>query len=104
MRRVLHGDVVAAARVLLATAPERRPGLLGRMLREADAADAHRRATGRAHPVWGTGSLMSAALARTRAPEPYLDDPDYAGCMAQVFEALVARAQNASARTEAPGR
>ena len=84
--------------------PAARAGLLVRLFTEAETADAHRCATGCAHPDFGTGSLMSAALARTRAPEPYLDDPDYAGCMAQVFEALVARAQNASARTEAPGR
>lgn len=93
MRPVLHGDVVSAARVLLAAGPDRRANLLARMLSEADAADAHRLRTGKAHPVWGTGSLMSAALTRARAKEPYLDDPDYAGCFAMVFDALVARAR-----------
>ncbi len=92
MRRVLHGDVVAAARALLATSPAQRADLMTRMLAEAEAADAHRQRTGRAHPVWGTGSLMSAALSRPCAREPYLDDPDYAACLLQVFEALVARA------------
>jgi len=93
MRPVLYGDVTAAARAMLAAEPVARRRLLLRMLAEAEAADAHRRETGRVHPLWGTGSLMSAALAYPVAPEPCLDDRDYAGCMAQVFEALVARAR-----------
>ncbi len=92
MRRVLYGDVRAAARALLAVPQEARGPLLTRLFAEADAADAHRLATGQAHPLFGTGSLMSAALARAVAREPYLDDPAYAACMAEVFEALVARA------------
>jgi len=92
VRRVLHGDVRAAARALLAVAPEARDGLLLRLFAEAEAADAHRLATGRAHPLFGTGSLMSAALGHRVAREPYLDDPAYADCMARVFDALVARA------------
>ncbi|HCQ66326.1 MAG TPA: hypothetical protein DIU07_14765 [Rhodobacteraceae bacterium] len=92
MRRVLYGDVRAAARALLAVPQEGRGPLLVRLFTEAETADAHRLATGRAHPHFGTGSLMSAALAHAVAREPYLDDPGYAGCMGQVFEALVARA------------
>lgn len=92
MRRVLHGDVVAAARALLAAPPARRAALIARLIDEAEAADAHRRRTGRAHPVFGTGSLMSAALSRPCASEPYLDEPDYAACMVQVLEALISRA------------
>jgi len=91
LRPVLHGDVVAAGRALLAVPAAARPGLLARMLREADLADEHRRATGRAHPVWGGGSLMATAMTRQRAPEPFLDDPDYAACLALIFSALVAR-------------
>lgn len=97
MRRVLHGDVRAAARALLAAPSEARGALLLRLFAEAEAADAHRLATGRAHPLFGTGSLMSAALAHPLAREPYLDDPAYAACMARVFEALVVRAGAKSA-------
>lgn len=93
MRRVLHGDVSAAGRALLAAPPADRAALLARMLRGADRAEAHRARTGRAHPVWGGGSLMAAAMAYPRAPEPFLDDPDYARCLAMVFEALAARAE-----------
>lgn len=91
MRRVLYGDVSAAARALLTAPPGARDRLLARMLTEADAAEVYRRDTGRVHPLWGTGSLMSAALAHAVAPEPHLDDPDYAACMALVFKALAAR-------------
>ena len=91
MRPVLHGDVSAAACALLALAPCCRPRALAAMLAEADAADLFRKRTGRAHPRWGNGSLMAAALGHKRAPEPFLDQPDYAACMALVFEALVRR-------------
>ena len=93
MRPVGHGDVSAAACVLLKAEREQRPRLLGRMLAEAETADAYRRELGRLHPLWGNGSLMGAALRHKRAPEPFLDDPDYASCMAMVFDALVQRHQ-----------
>lgn len=93
MRRVLHGDVSATARALLAVPPEARGALAARLLREAGAADRFRLATGRAHPLWGNGSLMSAAMRYPRAREPYLDDPDYAACMAMLFEALIAQVE-----------
>ena len=76
---------------LLRVAPDARTGLLGRILAEAETADAYRRETGRLHPLWGNGSLMGAALGHARAREPSLDSPDYAACMVLVFEALVAR-------------
>ncbi len=92
MRRVLHGDVSAAACVLLAHPPATRPALMRRLLAQAEAADRWRQAHGRAHPLWGNGSLMAAALTHPARGEPYLDDPDYAACMALVFEALLERA------------
>ncbi len=91
MRRVLHGDVSAAACVLYLIPELDRKAALRRMLAEADAADTYRVGSGNLHPLWGNGSLMSVALARPYAPEPFLDEPDYAACMALVFEALVAR-------------
>ena len=91
MRPVGHGDVAAAACVLLHAPPEARAGLLARLLAEAETADAYRRELGRLHPLWGNGSLMGAAMGHPRAREPFLDEPDYAACMALVFEALVAR-------------
>jgi hypothetical protein len=95
MRPVLLGDATMAGLALLAAPPGARASLLARMLDEAECADRYRRQTGRAHPVWGGGSLMASAMSRPRAREPYLDDPDYAACLAMVFEALAARASGA---------
>lgn len=91
MRPVLHGDVVAAARALLAVAEADRDALSERMLDEAGWADACRKRTGRAHPVWGDGSLMAAALRRGPPPEPLLNDTEYCTCLIRVLEAVVAR-------------
>lgn len=91
MRPILHGDVVAAARVLFAAPPGRRAGLMRALLDRAGWADAYRRHAGRAHPFWGDGSLMSAALALRPGPEPGTQDDDYCACLCQVLEAVVAR-------------
>lgn len=92
MRPVAHGDLSAAGCALLSVAPAARAELLHRMLTEAEAADAFRRDTGRVHPLWGNGSLMSVAMVRPRRREPFLDDPDYAACLAMILDALIARA------------
>ncbi len=89
MRPVMHGDVVAAARVLVAEPCARRHAVLGRLLQEAGWADAYRRDSGRVHPMWGDGSLMTAALLRRPGREPGLSDTDYCGCLAMVLETLV---------------
>jgi hypothetical protein len=88
VRRVLPGDVSAAGCALLAVPAASRPALLSRLLAETAAADRYRISTGRAHPLWGNGSLGAAALTRPRVCEPYLDDADYAACLALVFDRL----------------
>ncbi|MCT4555807.1 MAG: hypothetical protein N4A53_14055 [Pelagimonas sp.] len=88
MRPVLHGDVTAAARALLSVPASARAALARRLVAQAEAADAYRQERGRAHPFWGTGSLMSAALARRPAPERRMDDPDFADCFIAVLDAL----------------
>ncbi len=75
-------DVAAAARACLAVAPPRRSWLMARMLAEAAAADAHRRATGRVHPRWGDGTLSAAALRRPHLREPPLSDAAFRACLA----------------------
>ncbi|MBN7785262.1 hypothetical protein JYP51_10045 [Ponticoccus gilvus] len=92
MRPVLPGDVSAAARALLAVAPEGRAALAQRLLTEAAAADRYRRRFRRAHPDWGNGTLRAAALAHPVAAEPRLDDRDHLDCQFLVIEALLARA------------
>lgn len=96
MRRVLHGDVTSLARVLLRVPPGRRAALCARVLQEADWADRHVRRLGRVHPLWGDGTLMSAARKRALADEPELSDPAYCSCLELVFATL------ARWRAEAP--
>ncbi len=92
MRPLRHADLSAAGCALLRAAPADRPALLTRLLSEADAADAYRRRTGRLHPLWGNGALATPAMARPRAREPFLDDPDYAACLALICRAMIDRA------------
>lgn len=68
MRPVGLGDLTAAAGALAAVPPGRRRGLMALLLTEAESADRFRAAEGRAHPFFGNGSLMSAALAHPQAP------------------------------------
>ena len=91
MRPILHGDVVAVARAILPLASHERSRKIQDILYTTARANAFRLSTGRAHPLWGDGSLMTAALAENLPPEPSLDNREYCGCLAQVFEALVAR-------------
>lgn len=58
------------------------------MLLWTEAADAYRKRFARAHPIWGSGSLMALAAREDLPPEPRLDDPDYCRCLAQVLAAL----------------
>lgn len=91
MRRVLHGDLVAAARALRAAPAGTRWRLARDLVARADAADRYLYRFGRAHPHWGNGTLMSAALALPLVPEPRLDEPAYADCLMLVLEAVRAR-------------
>lgn len=77
MRKVLMGDVIAAARVLRGVPRGRRPAVLRGLLQAARRAEGHRKATGRAHPALGNGSLMAAAHRLKPDPEPFLDDIAY---------------------------
>lgn len=95
MRAIMHADVTAAARVLLATPQEQRAQLCKRMLREAHWADNFVKRTGRLHALWGNGTLRGAAYARRLAPEPALGALDYAQCFALVLEHVIARTWSA---------
>ena len=89
MRPVMHGDVVSAACAVLPLPALQRRGAILRMLAQARAADAYRKRFGRAHPLWGNGSLMAVARGHRVGPEPGLGDPAYCACLAQVFDTLV---------------
>jgi hypothetical protein len=89
MRPVLHADVVAAARVLLALPVDRRRLKMRQMLEQAAAADLYRKRLKRGHPLWGNGCLMSVAARSEMLPEPFLDDVQYCRCLVDVFQVLL---------------
>jgi len=88
MRPVGLGDLAAAAWALAAVAPARRPGLMARILAQAEAADRFRARAGRAHPRFGNGSLMAAALAHPQAPRAP-GDPDGLAILALALGAVL---------------
>lgn len=90
MREFTHGDAVAAASALRTRPSETWERWLAACLDRAHAADRYRKRTGRVHPRWGNGSLMSAILCDMSVwPEPRLSDPDYAEALVAALEALI---------------
>ncbi|MDT8856307.1 hypothetical protein RNZ50_15030 [Paracoccaceae bacterium Fryx2] len=91
MRTVLLGDVVAAARALLAVPEAAQGPLLARMLDQAHVAHHVHKRLGRPHPEWGNGSLMARAAALPQAREPCASDPAYLAALRVVIEGLLRR-------------
>jgi hypothetical protein len=89
MRPVLQGDVSAAAQAVLRLPEAARAGTLRLMMSRAAAADAYRKRFGRAHPLWGNGSLMALARRGPLPPAPSLSDNEFCRCLALVFETLI---------------
>ncbi|WP_170564532.1 DUF7742 family protein [Ruegeria atlantica] len=89
MRPVLHGDVSAAARALLNVPSAEREHLCARMINEAELADTFVGQFGQLHPLFGNGSLMTAARTRPLADEPSFDDMQYCQCFEMVLRCLV---------------
>jgi hypothetical protein len=97
MRTVTHGDVVAAAGVARGIAGDERRTFVLRLLERAHAADKYRKRTGRAHPLWGDGTLMAVARkSRIAQAEPFLSDVEYLETIATVIETLLFWRQRAS--------
>ncbi|WP_341213569.1 hypothetical protein [uncultured Limimaricola sp.] len=88
MRPILPGCLDRAMAALLAVPPGARPALAARLVTEARTADAWRKRQGRAHPLWGDGSLMSAALRHPARPLPPSLGPEARGALRQVLDAL----------------
>lgn len=89
MRPVTQTDLCAAAKVLLCTPEAARAAEARRLIHHARAADAYRRATGRVHPRFGNGTLLSVALTQPRRDPDAPGDVDYLTCMALVLEILL---------------
>ena len=83
MRRVLMGDLVAAAQVLAAADRHERSVRAKGLIAEADAAHRYMKRYGRAHPQWGIGTLEARARRPFAAPLPAFDLGD-----ARILDAL----------------
>ena len=90
MRPVLHSDVIAAARAVLAAPVALRASTCARLIQEADWADRFTRRLGKPHPLWGNGTLFAAAQRYKRASEPTFDDPAYCSAF-EIVMSLLAR-------------
>jgi len=96
MRPVMHGDLTGLARHLLTLPPDQRPAACAQALDQADAADRYRKRLGRAHPLWGNGTLMARARVLPVPREPALCDPAYAACLMLVLAKLMQRRAHAA--------
>lgn len=88
MRPLLPGDLDCAVAVVMGQPPAARAGVAAELLAQADLADRFRKRLGRAHPVFGTGSLMSAALCWPDAPRGRVYDASYCAALIVVLTAL----------------
>ena len=93
MRPVLHSDVIAAARAVLAAPVALRASTCTRLIQEADWADRFTRRLGKPHPLWGNGTLFAAAKRYKLASEPTFDDPAYCSAFEMVMSQLAGQKQ-----------
>ena len=88
MRAPLSGDLDYAVRALLALPRPRWSEAAAQLVSCAEHGAAYHAQTRRAHPAFGTGSLMSAAARRPMAPLPETCDRSYRAALRIVLNAL----------------
>ena len=89
MRRVLIGDLLAAAAVI--RSQPNPAAACQTLIGQADAAHRYAKRFGRPHPRWGNGSLMARALAAPVSGAVNLSDPDLLAALSWLCAALSAR-------------
>lgn len=97
MRPLLPCDLDSAVGVLLAAPRSGWPKLAQQLLFEANIADRFRRGTGRAHPVFGAGSLAAVAGTHPSAPLPAWCDATYCDALAVVLAEVLASDSSSAA-------
>ena len=102
MRRVLIGDLVAAAAVLAALPDGESADMAQKILTEADAAHRYFKRFHRPHPRWGDGSLITRALGAPQRVAPDLSRSDFLIVLAQMTRALAHRKPHAHRRFDLP--
>ncbi|MFC3180091.1 DUF7742 family protein [Cypionkella sinensis] len=96
MRRCLPGDLIEAAALLAASATPQT--LLTQLLDQADAAHRYAKHFGRAHPVWGNGSLMARALAEAGPRHPQTHSAQFLSALALLADQLASRKRASAAK------
>lgn len=89
MRQLLHGDIIAAARSLVEIPSPERAAAISAMLYHAHVADKIMKRTGMPHKTWGNGSLLAAAMPKSKRWEPFVGDMDYLCAMQLILKALI---------------
>ena len=91
MRPLFPGDMDHAVRVLLATDESARGRRAAEILHRADIADRYRKRLGRAHPDFGTGSVLSATGGMAKADLPDRCDKRYCEALPSFLTAYLGR-------------
>jgi hypothetical protein len=91
MRQLAHSDLVTLARRLTGIPEDRWDTTVSQSLYDAHAADCYRKRFGRAHPVWGNGSLSASIRMRDGGlmPEPFLTGTQYLRALGKVIEGVI---------------
>lgn len=88
MRPISIVDIEVAARVLLCVPPNGHADLMAELLQRADIADRYRKRLGRRHPVFGSGTLMSAAQNYPQSGRPAFIRKEMLQALSSVINAL----------------
>ncbi|MCL3883721.1 hypothetical protein [Marivita sp. GX14005] len=91
MRPVIYNDVLAAVSFAASIPPDGRKAAIARIIADAEAAARYRMRSGAAHPVFGDGCLMAAALRHGRRGSTSFACPDALDAWLCVLGALRAR-------------
>jgi hypothetical protein len=93
MRTILLGDIVGAARALLALPKEGRSGCLDLMITQSHAAHLFQKRLKKPHPIWGNGSLMARANTEQQVDEPFVSNIEYLRTLHFIIGALIVRTE-----------
>lgn len=90
MRAITSGDLHLLTRYLAGVRPADRATAARRVIEQAHLADRYRKRLGRAHRVWGDGSLGAALpWAALAATGPFLSDRDHLEAMSDALRAIL---------------
>ena len=94
MRPIALADLEVAVRALLAVPETARTETATALLRAAEMADEYRAESGEVHPIFGNGTLMSAALHYKLAPRPAAYCAKEIATFTILLNAIAARGNN----------